>query len=59
MIAIFFSLVVVVIEQALATKELSKIKMPLKEAIEDGMPGLSAAGTNFRHEIYYTRWHRT
>ena len=31
-------------EQALATKELSKIKMPLKEAIEDGMPGLTICG---------------
>lgn len=31
-------------EQALATKELSKIKTPLKEAIEDGMPGLTICG---------------
>ena len=31
-------------EQALATKELSKIKTSLKEAIEDGMPGLTICG---------------
>ena len=31
-------------EQALATKELSKIKSSLKEAIEDGMPGLTICG---------------
>ena len=36
-------------EQALATKELSKIKTPLKEAIEDGMPGLTLVeAINFR-----------
>ena len=31
-------------EQSLATKQLSKIKTPLKEAIEDGMPGLTICG---------------
>ncbi|PWG67476.1 glutamine amidotransferase, partial [Enterobacter mori] len=31
-------------EQALATKELSKIKDKLKEAIEAGMPGLTICG---------------
>ncbi|RIL40382.1 glutamine amidotransferase, partial [Mammaliicoccus fleurettii] len=31
-------------EQALATKELSKIKTTLKEVIEDGMPGLTICG---------------
>ncbi|QZZ04407.1 type 1 glutamine amidotransferase [Staphylococcus arlettae] len=31
-------------EQALATQELSKIKNTLKEAIEDGMPGLTICG---------------
>ena len=31
-------------EQALATKELSKIKTSLKNAIEDGMPGLTICG---------------
>ncbi len=43
---VIFSLSVVEVmrEQALATKELSKIKTPLKEAIEDGMPGLTICG---------------
>jgi CobQ-like glutamine amidotransferase family enzyme len=31
-------------EQSLATKQLSKIKTPLKEVIEDGMPGLTICG---------------
>lgn len=31
-------------EQALATKELSKIKTTLKDVIEDGMPGLTICG---------------
>lgn len=31
-------------EQAIATKELQKIKVPLKEAIEAGMPGLTICG---------------
>ncbi|MDN6063173.1 MAG: glutamine amidotransferase, partial [Staphylococcus simulans] len=31
-------------EQALATKELSKIKSKLKDAIEEGMPGLTICG---------------
>lgn len=31
-------------EQALATEQLSKIKEPLKEVIEDGMPGLTICG---------------
>ena len=35
---------VVIGRQALATKELSKIKTTLKEVIEDGMPGLTICG---------------
>ena len=31
-------------EQSIATKELSKIKTILKDAIEDGMPGLTICG---------------
>lgn len=31
-------------EQSIATKELSKIKTTLKDAIEDGMPGLTICG---------------
>ncbi|MGJ5713304.1 type 1 glutamine amidotransferase [Staphylococcus auricularis] len=31
-------------EQSLATKELEKIKVPLKAAIEDGLPGLTVCG---------------
>lgn len=31
-------------EQSLATKELNKIKVKLKDAIEDGMPGLTVCG---------------
>lgn len=43
MIVIFSSLVVED-RNKLATKELSKIKTSLKNAIEDGMPGLTICG---------------
>ena len=45
MIVIFSSLVVGVIgNKRLPRKELSKIKTSLKNAIEDGMPGLTICG---------------